>query len=530
MKRIFLLVLLLTIFTITAIAAPVLLQSSLADKAEINSKKITISGICKGADAVFINDQKVNMIENKFSMNYDLGDPGKKTIFITLFDNDGNSHQSRFRLLFLKKYQDLAKNKLQQLIQDLATLGYFPEAYGSNFNPDKVVSDNDSTKKNIEILPYAVENQMERERFAVLLFNNARVKQEIINLLNWQTEYPDKLNITWRSDKKPVALVQEKEEIVIKPADKKEKEITIAKLPQTEKKAELEKTPVIVAKKAELTPKKQIPEINNLQVFLPQDTSITKKENCFVKGKIMNKTGYVLVNGRKIYTDKTGIFGEEVPINIGKNLITISLNGQSEKPVVRRVLRLVDYSDVPEGHWSSRIISYIGTLGYFSYIDKFNPEYSIIKEEMAVIVSKMKNIELPKLNSAPFRDVPADYWAAPYIKLVTDEKLLGVYPDSKFRPKEELTRYQALVILSRIEGLNLNNVEVRKEFPFKDVNKDSALARLLQVALDADLISAAPQFNGNGKLTRTALASLLSKVSIVKNQLEDLLDWQKGYN
>jgi hypothetical protein len=61
------------------------------------------------------------------------------------------------------------------------------------------------------------------------------------------------------------------------------------------------------------------------------------------------------------------------------------------------------------------------------------------------------------------------------------------------------------------------------------VNIESVQAKLLQAALDGGLISPADQFDGDSVLTRLGLAALLSKTSTVKLQLQDLLDWTKGF-
>ncbi|WP_069650540.1 S-layer homology domain-containing protein [Caloranaerobacter ferrireducens] len=55
-----------------------------------------------------------------------------------------------------------------------------------------------------------------------------------------------------------------------------------------------------------------------------------------------------------------------------------------------------------------------------------------------------------------FTDVKDDYWAADYIKKVKSLGIITGYPDATFRPASEVTKVQALVMISRLYKLDNN--------------------------------------------------------------------------
>ncbi|MFC1595751.1 S-layer homology domain-containing protein [Candidatus Margulisiibacteriota bacterium] len=523
MNRIFLLILLAGL-SVGVQAVPQLKDLSVADKSVVYSDAIDLSGRCSGVYAVYVNGAVVDLVDNEFRTELLLDGYGKQTIFVTLYDTTGKKLERRIRLLYLKQYKDLSGHKLEKLITILSALGYLPDSYGESFSWDSKISLKDKTNKNAGIWQKANLSGLDRERFAVLLFNDPEVKREISAFLKWDIGFSESLAVK------------------IKPALPEQK----LAAPQTDthvpQNTAVQTKEVIPVKKTEVQPAvplKKVPEVTtqpkvikpNLYVYLPLDKTITKKRTLFVKGKVLNNAKYALINNIKFVPDNKGLFGGEIFLNnIGKNNVNITTPGPQGEQITRRVIRLKSYKDISEKNVNSRIISYIGTLGYLTSDNYFYPNTRVLKEEMAYILVKILNLPLPRLSKDPFRDVDAGYKAAPYIKAIVDKNLLGVYPDGTFRPKEELTRYQALIILARLEGLDINSTEVRSDFPFKDVNKKSALARILQASLDADLISPSPLFNGSGYLTRSALALLLSKVSIIKENLNVLTDWEQGYD
>ena len=571
------------------------------DQSIIYSKKINVEGQITSASAVFVNDQKVELTNHKFSFPLTLDNYGKNTIFITIFNDKGFSDQTRLRLLRVKPFKQASDHKLKSLIEILVTLEYLPENVLSQFTPDKIIDKTLLTAKNRTVWEKAIANELDQERFIVMLFKDSQINSAVSSFVDWENGYKRSYAVEWNppvvtipkveppkvkviEPVSPPISVKQLPVIAIKPisstsgqlvpitkdiniistvnivTEKQVKPVQLIKIkePIKKKKEILNIKEVMLAPKIEkleptqaiqqphhTLPVKQIPVppqmptpsiVTPIPVLLaqliinePQDKTIIDKSFLFIDGRLMNSTKNIMINEVPVKIARNGSFKHKVPLSLGKNLINIQVPGESELNRKIKVLRVKSYSDIAKNHWSSRVISNLGTLGVFPESLKFKPLQAVLREEMAVVLCLIKGEATPKLEKAPFRDVPSDYWAASAIKQVTDQELLGFYPDGRFLPKETVNRYQALVILSRLEGLNYHEAKVRDDFPFTDVQRDSVLASLLQAALDAKLITPAPLFNGGAVLTRSALASLISRLSIVKEQLQFLFDWDKGY-
>ncbi|KGG80985.1 hypothetical protein Y919_03170 [Caloranaerobacter azorensis H53214] len=61
-----------------------------------------------------------------------------------------------------------------------------------------------------------------------------------------------------------------------------------------------------------------------------------------------------------------------------------------------------------------------------------------------------------------FTDVPDNYWAEDYIKKVKDLGIITGYPDATFKPNKEVTKSQALVMISRLYKLDNSTIETIK--------------------------------------------------------------------
>lgn len=70
----------------------------------------------------------------------------------------------------------------------------------------------------------------------------------------------------------------------------------------------------------------------------------------------------------------------------------------------------------------------------------------------AIASSNYKNSVASSLSISPFKDVTASYWAAPYIKLATQNGLCKGYMDATFRPDNPICYEEAITICLKILG------------------------------------------------------------------------------
>ena len=86
---------------------------------------------------------------------------------------------------------------------------------------------------------------------------------------------------------------------------------------------------------------------------------------------------------------------------------------------------------------------------------EFYPELAVTRAEfskMAVAASSWRNTVALGTSTSPFRDVSYTHWAAPYIKVASANKLITGYPDSTFRPEDNVTLAEAVTVAVKLLG------------------------------------------------------------------------------
>ena len=88
--------------------------------------------------------------------------------------------------------------------------------------------------------------------------------------------------------------------------------------------------------------------------------------------------------------------------------------------------------------------------------------------KMIVMASEYKDLVAATAHSSPFRDVPADNWAAPYIKIAASKGLLSGYSDGTFRPNNTITLEQG--VNSALKLLGYTQSDFTGAFPYAQMN------------------------------------------------------------
>ncbi len=116
------------------------------------------------------------------------------------------------------------------------------------------------------------------------------------------------------------------------------------------------------------------------------------------------------------------------------------------------------FPDVPPNYWGRPFIRSLAEKGIVTgYPDgTFKPKQVVDRDEFAAMIrqafdrAKIRNIP----SGSAFNDVPQGYWAGPPIEEAYEMGFMKDFPGNKFRPKQPMTKTQALVALTR--GLNLD--------------------------------------------------------------------------
>lgn len=114
--------------------------------------------------------------------------------------------------------------------------------------------------------------------------------------------------------------------------------------------------------------------------------------------------------------------------------------------------------DVPEDNTSN-----IKVLLYSTRFDKgehkpyiigypdgsFRPSRYVSRAEVAAIMARINEVNLPTSYNKPYKDVPMSHWAIQYIVGIQDLNLFSGYPDGTFAPNKPITRAEFTLLLTK---------------------------------------------------------------------------------
>ncbi|SFE53366.1 DUF3993 domain-containing protein [Alteribacillus iranensis] len=108
-----------------------------------------------------------------------------------------------------------------------------------------------------------------------------------------------------------------------------------------------------------------------------------------------------------------------------------------------------------------------------------------------------------------FADVENDYFAYDEISYLTDEGIIGGYPDGTFRPNDSLKRAQAVIMIARALDWDLSSSAT----DFSDVDSDYYAADAIAYASSNDVLNGYPDgtFRPNNSITRAQMSAILGK-------------------
>ncbi len=109
------------------------------------------------------------------------------------------------------------------------------------------------------------------------------------------------------------------------------------------------------------------------------------------------------------------------------------------------------YPDVDDNASYAEAVETLNALGIMIGDDKgnFNPDASITRAETAAIVTRIKALgeAASAAGGTNFSDVPADHWAAGYINLAEQSKIINGYGDGTFGPSDAVTYEQVIKMI-----------------------------------------------------------------------------------
>lgn len=139
---------------------------------------------------------------------------------------------------------------------------------------------------------------------------------------------------------------------------------------------------------------------------------------------------------------------------LGASLLTLGLAASRNVSVSAQTA----FTDVPADYWAEPFIQRMAQRNIVvGYPDgTFRPEQPVKREEFAAMIRKA--FEQEQVRQIPsgsvYKDVPQGYWAAPAIEEATEQGFMSGNSNNSFRPNQPVSRVEAIVALN--QGLNLS--------------------------------------------------------------------------
>lgn len=128
---------------------------------------------------------------------------------------------------------------------------------------------------------------------------------------------------------------------------------------------------------------------------------------------------------------------------------------QTTAPASPAPTRTTNFIDVPGDFWAYPFITALANRGIVNGFPGgyFKPTDPVTRAEFAALLQEAFNQNPGSGTISAFKDVSSDFWAVPAINRAIQTGFLRGYPDSTFRPQQEIPRVEVLVAL--VSGLNL---------------------------------------------------------------------------
>ncbi len=149
----------------------------------------------------------------------------------------------------------------------------------------------------------------------------------------------------------------------------------------------------------------------------------------------------------------------------------------------------------------------------------FRLENTVTRAEftkMIISASKYKNFVAPSVSVSTFVDVTHKYWAAPYILVAFENRIISGYLDATFKPNQTIKYEEAITVIIKLLGYT--EEDYGNSWPYGQMNlaEDIGLTKGVECSLGQNL-------------TRKDISSLIANMLIVKNKSNTFYGETLGY-
>lgn len=178
---------------------------------------------------------------------------------------------------------------------------------------------------------------------------------------------------------------------------------------------------------------------------------------------------------------------------------------------------LFKFKDVPADYWAEDHIYYLYDASILYGVGKgmFGLGQDLTRWQAVLLLNRANNISTENRPDPGFKDVPKSYKYYDAIAAAVDEGIFQGTSKDTFRPNETLTRAQMAVVLQRI----YNFPKASKDHPFTDVRDgiwyDDAIARLYTAEITAGVSKT--KFGPERTITREQFAVFMGRAILENN-------------
>ncbi|MCX5751461.1 MAG: S-layer homology domain-containing protein [Candidatus Saganbacteria bacterium] len=289
-------------------------------------------------------------------------------------------------------------------------------------------------------------------------------------------------------------------------------------------------------KKAETQSKVMIPQRAFISLNSPlAEDLVLYQETLKISGKVLEEdVSSVRIGDQRKELKGATSFEAAAQLNIGKNVVVVKAfdsQGKDLQTINLKLLRLRAFTDINKEYFAKKPIEYLSTLNIIAgYPDgSFKPEGTLTRAELATLLVKAKGATMPETSTASFKDLPANHWAAPYVKAAVDSGYVKGYPNGTFQPQKSISRVEGILVVSRFAGLQ--DTSDLTEGPFPDMPGRHWAARTVDSAKKAGLLDYLDGkiLKPDQELTRGEAAEMIAKTPQMTALIQPLVSYDTGY-
>lgn len=186
----------------------------------------------------------------------------------------------------------------------------------------------------------------------------------------------------------------------------------------------------------------------------------------------------------------------------------------------------VGFPDVPAGYWALPFITELSRRGVISGFEDgtFRPDQPLTRAQYAALLERV--LQGANQNQIAFNDIPAGFWGAQAVDEAVKGGFLKGYPDATFQPNQPISKMQ--VLLSLANGFQLPqsaNPDAALQL-FQDREQIPEWAKpAIAAATESGVVVNYPnrdQFNPNQPATRAEVAAMLYQALTATGQLQPI--------